>query len=90
MKIALVYNVKKSRCQFDIQEVKARFAQAGHEIVSVPENQEWDDLIAAGFQRLLVAGGDGTVEAVLPHLIGRQMPFCVIPCGTGWRYCRFY
>src|SRR5438105_4751248 len=82
MKVALVYNPKASRCQLDAKDISARLAQAGHEIVRVSAGHDWDQLIAQGVQCVLVVGGDGTLEAVVPHLIGRPTPFCVLPCGT--------
>src|SRR5689334_2799948 len=82
MKVAFVYNPKAGSCQFDAKDIIAQFTQAGHEIVHVSADHDWDNLIAQGVQRVLIVGGDGTIEAVLPHLIGRQTPFCVLPCST--------
>ena len=82
MKVALVYNAQANRCRLDAKDIGAQLARAGHEIVRASADGDWDQLRAQGIQAVLVAGGDGTVEAVLPHLIGAPTPFCVLPCGT--------
>jgi diacylglycerol kinase family enzyme len=39
--------------------------------------------LAAGAERIIVAGGDGTVVAVVSALAGSGMPIAVLPGGTG-------
>jgi diacylglycerol kinase family enzyme len=40
-------------------------------------------LQASNFDRLLIAGGDGTVSFVLSHLQGSGIPVGILPLGTG-------
>ena len=82
MKVALVHNAQAGGGHPSAEQVVAAFARAGHQVVTASADGPWEALVAGGVQRVLIAGGDGTVGAVLPHLAGRQAPFCVLPCGT--------
>jgi diacylglycerol kinase family enzyme len=82
VKVGLVYNAKTTRCPFDAEQIQSEFSRAGHEVVLASATADWDCLMSEGIQRVLVAGGDGTVERVLPHLIRYKKPFCIISCGT--------
>lgn len=41
------------------------------------------DALAKGVDRVIVAGGDGTVRAVCAELIGSGVPAAILPAGTG-------
>jgi diacylglycerol kinase (ATP) len=45
-------------------------------------------LVEQGCQRLIVCGGDGTVNAVLPALAHREVTLGLIPAGTGNDFAR--
>jgi diacylglycerol kinase (ATP) len=43
---------------------------------------------SAGFDAVLLVGGDGTVHQALPALVEEDVPFGVIPCGRGNDFAR--
>jgi len=46
------------------------------------------DLVVRGCGRLLTCGGDGTLNEVLPPIVGTEVEVGVIPCGTGNDFSR--
>jgi YegS/Rv2252/BmrU family lipid kinase len=41
-----------------------------------------------GVRRILIGGGDGTLNAAMPHLLGRDVTLGVLPLGTGNDFAR--
>src|SRR5690606_30251863 len=44
--------------------------------------------IADGFDRVISAGGDGTLNAIACGLVGSQVPLGIVPMGSGNGYAR--
>ena len=68
-------------------EVRRRLAELGLELVSedAEAGQDWSDVILrhqGEIDRVVVAGGDGTLNAVVQGLVGTGLPLAVIPLGT--------
>jgi YegS/Rv2252/BmrU family lipid kinase len=89
MRILLIINPKagaSSRNQVDLLGWTARFA--GHTLtVEAPQNAE--DAVevalrgaAEGYDRILAAGGDGTINRVVSALAETEVPLGIIPLGT--------
>ncbi|HKN42669.1 MAG TPA: diacylglycerol kinase family protein, partial [Propionibacteriaceae bacterium] len=48
-----------------------------------PRRPTTDDLISAQVDRVIVAGGDGTIRMIADRLAGSGIPMAVVPLGTG-------
>lgn len=60
-----------------------QFENAGYEVFYVSiKGQDWEGAFREPFDRVIIAGGDGTVSRVAPWLAGRNIPFCILPLGT--------
>jgi len=46
------------------------------------------DAVTAGCRRLVVVGGDGTIQEVVPSLLGTETAVGVVPAGTGNDFSR--
>ena len=83
MKVLLIRNPDAgddSRPTADVLEKLIR--DAGHTVVSVPSSGDWQKSLEDGFDLVAVAGGDGTAGRVAKHLIGKPIPFTILPMGT--------
>jgi diacylglycerol kinase (ATP) len=69
--------------------VTARFEAAGLAVVHLDASTREEALTAAkaavagGAEALVVVGGDGTVHLGLQAVAGTEVPFGIVPCGTG-------
>ena len=81
-----VFEKHKNR---DLPRIVQTFQQAGIELElseTKPERgagEQARQAIAAGFDRIVVCGGDGTVFDVLQGMAGSSVPLGIIPFGTG-------
>jgi diacylglycerol kinase family enzyme len=82
VKVALVLNPNAGDGDLETKDLLTVLGAAGHEVVRLRVGSAWDDSTLQGAQRVLIAGGDGTVERVIPLLVRRKLPFCVLPSGT--------
>ncbi|MCD6351405.1 MAG: diacylglycerol kinase family lipid kinase [Armatimonadetes bacterium] len=90
MRLFLVYNPRARLARrVSAQALGEELTRLGAE-VQLCEAGEGDEAlraaqqaVKAGVDRIVVAGGDGAVHAVLPALAGTQVPLAVIPLGTG-------
>jgi diacylglycerol kinase (ATP) len=81
VKIALIHNPDAFLGEVDGYELRNVFEREGHDVVYVNTNaQDWQRAISDGIARAIIVGGDGTVQAVAPHL--GITPFNILPYGT--------
>ncbi len=83
MKIALIYNPDAGGGQVEPDDLQPLFASAGHELLAVStQDQHWQALLSEGVDRVVIAGGDGTVREAVPFLAECSLPFHILPLGT--------
>jgi diacylglycerol kinase (ATP) len=83
MKIALFHNPSAGERALDGNQLIRLFAEAGHEILYVPTQQNgWESVFRNPIDQAVIAGGDGTVSRLAPWLAARKIPFCILPLGT--------
>jgi len=58
--------------------------------VSQSKQDSADQIQAGGFDRLLVAGGDGMINSIGGHMIGSDIPLGVLPTGSGNGFARHF
>ncbi len=84
MRVALIHNPGAGDdSNPGSSEVQQLIRAAGHEVRSVAKPDEnWRDALNDAIDLVVVAGGDGTVGRVAKMLVGRDVPFTVLPMGT--------
>jgi diacylglycerol kinase (ATP) len=83
MRIGLLHNPDAGHGQRTIDELTRLFKEAGHEVSSAStKGKGWKELLAGPIERVIISGGDGTVSKVVPLLVGRDLPFHILPLGT--------
>jgi diacylglycerol kinase (ATP) len=83
MRIALLHNPKAGNGTFKVSKFVRQIEKAGHKVVyaSIKQN-DWQNVFAQPIDRVIVAGGDGSVSRAAPWLRARDLPFCILPLGT--------
>lgn len=83
MKIALLHNPRAGNSMLKGSKLTRQFQKAGYEVLytSIKESG-WQEAFTEPVDRIVVAGGDGTISRVAPWLAGRKIPFCILPLGT--------
>lgn len=79
MHILVVYNPKAGMDFHGEQPLIQEIERAGHTTTLISAKEEQWDLEC---DAIAVAGGDGTLEKVLRHLGGKDIPLAIIPRGT--------
>jgi diacylglycerol kinase family enzyme len=83
MKIALFHNPKAGNATLNADQLVRQFEKAGYEVFYASvEEEDWEKAASEPVDRVVIAGGDGTVSRVAPWLAGRKIPFCILPLGT--------
>ena len=83
MKIALFHNASAGDRSFKGSELVRQFAQAGYDVMYVSIKEKgWESAFRSPIDRVVVAGGDGTVSRLAPWLSATGIPFCILPLGT--------
>jgi len=86
---AVVYNpIKVSEDLRDAISRKAAATGGGEPVwlettKDEPRRPTTDDLVSAQVDRVIAAGGDGTIRMVADRLAGSGIPMAVVPVGTG-------
>ena len=83
MKIALFHNPSAGSALLSASKLMRLFENTGHDVryTSIKENG-WEKVFAEPFDRIVIAGGDGTISRLAPWLAARETPFCILPLGT--------
>jgi diacylglycerol kinase (ATP) len=83
MKIALFHNPRAGSAALKISELVRQFENAGYDVLyrSIKE-KHWEGAFREPIDRVVIAGGDGTVSRLAPWLAGRNTAFCILPLGT--------
>lgn len=94
-KVLLLISPKSRRGADSIKEASAQLKAMGHDIINDPNQESTDSnsLIekhAKEISYVIVGGGDGSVNMVLPSLVKTQIPLVVIPLGTANNLARHY
>jgi diacylglycerol kinase family enzyme len=80
MKIAIVHNPNAFQGEAACNEMLQIFERAGHEVAHAStEEPNWQRLISASNERVIIMGGDGTVQSIAPHLRETKVPFHILP-----------
>jgi diacylglycerol kinase (ATP) len=87
LRALFIVNPHSRRGKEHSPEVRRRLAELGLEVAAedARAGQDWSDLIRrqrGEIDRVVVAGGDGTLNAVVQGLVGTGLPLAVIPLGT--------
>jgi len=83
MKVALLHNPKAGNGTFKVSEFARRIESAGHQVLYVSiKEKDWPKAFGEPLDRVIVAGGDGTVSRAAPWLVARRLPFCILALGT--------
>ena len=83
MKIALFHNPRAGNSMLNAKKLVRQFESARYEVLyaSIKE-KDWEKTLSEPVDRVVIAGGDGTVSRLAPWLAGRKLPFCILPLGT--------
>jgi len=83
MKIALLHNPTAGDAALRPSQLTSPFKDAGYEVLYVCIKEKgWQKVFSEPFDRMVIAGGDGTVGRLAPWLAGGATPFCILPLGT--------
>src|SRR5215472_2748836 len=83
MKIGLLHNPGAGHGKRTIAELTMLLKEAGHQVSSAStKGKRWKELLAEPIERIIISGGDGTVSKVVPLLVGKNLPFHILPLGT--------
>ena len=94
-KVLLLISPKSRRGADSIQLASKQLETLGYSIINDPQEESLDPnaLIikyAEQIKYVIVGGGDGSVNMVLPSLVKTQIPLVVIPLGTANNLARHY
>src|SRR5215469_5604165 len=83
MKIALFHNPSAGSAVLNASKLVRLFEDTGYDVryTSIKENG-WEKVLTEPFDRIVIAGGDGTISRLAPWLAARETPFCILPLGT--------
>lgn len=93
MKVLLIINPVSRSGQLMKEELVNGLKSQNHEILNEDTGTDPNELILKYKEEarvVIVAGGDGTVNLVLPSLKQTHLPLLVVPCGTANNLARHY
>lgn len=83
--ILLLINPKSRTGSTGAEQLESMLIEAGHKLIKPLENEDWKKFVSENRDKadiVLLGGGDGTVNYVLPVLVETQLPFVLFPLGT--------
>ena len=88
MHLALVANRKSGSGRVDLDEVEALLASGGANDIRAIELADLDTTELEGIDRLVVAGGDGTIAGAAACAVRSRCDLAVVPAGTANDFAR--
>jgi len=83
MNVALFHNPKAGNATFKASELVRQIESAGHKVLYVSiKEKDWRQAFGEPIDRVIIAGGDGSVSRIAPWLAARGLPFCILALGT--------
>ncbi len=83
MRVLLMHNPEAGKQEHEAKELLALLEKAGHEpAYQSTKKKGYENALGQATDLVLIAGGDGTVEKVTRRLVGRSIPFSILPLGT--------
>jgi diacylglycerol kinase family enzyme len=83
MRIALIHNPKAGNGTFKVSKFVRQIESAGHKVLYVSiKERDWPKIFGELIDRVIIAGGDGSVSRIAPWLAARRLPFCILALGT--------
>ena len=84
-RILLLINPRARKGSVDATEVREALLAAGHELITISPESDFKELILKHQNEadlVVLGGGDGTINYVLPVLVKSKLPLIVFPMGT--------
>jgi diacylglycerol kinase (ATP) len=79
----LLHNPKAGEGEYSEKKLTKLLTRAGYDCsYSSTKQSGWDKITAGEFDRVVVAGGDGTVRKVAKILLDQDTPIALLPLGT--------
>ena len=76
MKVALFHNPKAGNGTFKVSDFVRSIESAGHKVLYVSiKAKDWREAFSEPIDRVIIAGGDGSVSRISPWLAARGLPF---------------
>jgi diacylglycerol kinase family enzyme len=82
MLVTLVHNSESGDEGQPGDHLVALVRAAGHDVAAVSTRDAWRAALDQPTDLVAIAGGDGTVRRVACALVGRRVPFAILPRGT--------
>jgi diacylglycerol kinase (ATP) len=83
MRITLMHNPTAGQGQHSKQMLLQTLREAGYDpYYQSTDEEDFPQVLSAPGELVAIAGGDGTVNKVVKHLVGRSIPIAILPLGT--------
>ena len=84
VRVTIVHNPDSGEGNVSGSDLRSMVAANGYDAtyVSTTDPRSVTEALAAPSDLVVAAGGDGTVRQVAHHLLGRDLPFTILPMGT--------
>lgn len=83
MRITLMHNPTAGAERHSKAQLLSALREAGYDpVYQSMDEDDYPAALEAPGEIVVVAGGDGTVDKIAPHLVGRGIPIGILPLGT--------